>query len=187
MPKDSDEFCDHRVPNDKEMLMSDAGLDQHERTILCVARYFFISFAEPFTQAWAQGITAAEDLPVGGSDVQPVALVLNVVHAMRSSRMSCFQFNCPVCPVCSEILSEQERQLMGTITALREGRSGTAHTHAMLLCEGNDTNEFLQSVQKLVEILPRFERVGCPRTLRPIGLLDAPVSDHLKLRHDWKN
>ena len=58
------------------------------------------------------------------------------LQEMRFARKSTFSFNAPQCNGCSLFLTEHERRLTSTISALRSGKSGLAKAEMMMLCEG---------------------------------------------------
>ncbi|MEM1350709.1 MAG: hypothetical protein AAGF27_00105 [Pseudomonadota bacterium] len=147
MEKQPTKSCCERGPDDKELSLDEAGYDATERAVLHVARFFWQSFATPNSHAWISAMTHAERY-FGGS----VAFkVLCTVQAMRVSRVSCFRFNNPSCKGCAAIVSEHERHFMNTFMAVRAGRRGPAETHAMMLCEGNDTRPFIEQMTALVD------------------------------------
>lgn len=146
----SDRECCDRLPNDKEIAVADAGFDIVETAVLEVARYYWQTFAQPDTQSWFYALQRAEHSFGGGRGGEIGLEILAAVQAMRMIRMSCFRFNNPTCPGCSAIMSEHERQFMNVFRAMRDGRPGLARTHAMLLCEGNDTDPLIDRMGELV-------------------------------------
>lgn len=128
--------------------MGEAGYDPVERAVLHIARCYWQSFATPQSHAWLSGICHAERAFGGNAAFQ----VLSAVQAMRISRNSCFHFNNPSCEDCAAIISEHERQFMNTFISVRAGRMGSAETHAMILCEGHDTRNFVQEMKALVDL-----------------------------------
>lgn len=144
-------YCNRR-PTEKEVSLADAGFDHIEVTVLEVARYFWQTFALPETQSWLSALQRAE-LGFRGPHGADIGLeILATVQAMRTSRSSCFSFNDPRCKGCSAILSEHERQFMGVFRAVRDDRPGQARTHAMVLCEGNDTDALIGRMAELVRV-----------------------------------
>ena len=146
--------CCGRSPSAKELALADAGFDGAERAVLNVARHFWQTFAVPESQAWLSAMQIAQDASVNDTSGEFGLEVLAAVQSMRMSRSSCFCFSSPGCPGCSAIVSEHERQFMSVLRAVREGRNGVAQTHAMILCEGNDTAAFLARMCGLAMILP---------------------------------
>lgn len=135
-------FCS-RSPAEKEIYLSDMGFDFSERVILEIARFYWQTFAVPESQSWLRALQVAENNfgTQHGSDIG--LTILAAVQAMRISRSSCFQFNNPNCAACSKLLCEHERLFMSAYRALKDGREGSARTHAMLLCEGNDIERLI--------------------------------------------
>lgn len=144
--------CCERQPSDKEVGLADAGFDFVEMTVLEVARYFWQTFALPETQSWLFALQRAEQGFRGPRGGEIGLEVLATVQAMRMSRSSCFSFNNPRCRGCAAILSEHERQFMGVFRAVRDKRLGQARTHAMVLCEGNDTDALIERMTQLVRV-----------------------------------
>ncbi|MEO9650243.1 MAG: hypothetical protein ABJ360_04015 [Roseobacter sp.] len=141
--------CCSRPPGDKELSLVDAGYDPVEMAVLEIARCYWQTFAVPQSQSWLYAISYAER-HFGGTASNKI---LSAVQAMRMSRISCFRFNNPVCPECAAIVSEHERQFINTFIAMRSRRRGSAETHAMILCEGNDTRSLLDRMDDLVQTI----------------------------------
>lgn len=135
--------CCFREPSPKEMALSEAGYDDIEEAILTIARYYFQTFALPQTQSWLAALQVADTRFPGTSSAGIAMDILAAVQAMRMSRSSPFRFSNPACPGCSQIIGEHERQFMCVVQAARRGQMGSARTHAMLLCEGNDTEALI--------------------------------------------
>lgn len=145
--------CCGRKPTNIDPTIKDMGLDPIATSVLTVARLFWQTFAYPDTQSWLFALQRAE-LFFGNKDGGEVGLeILATVQAMRMSRVSCFQFNDPNCRDCAEMLSAHERQFINIFGAVREGRMGSARTHAMLLCEGNDTDALITRMVQLAKAL----------------------------------
>jgi len=148
--------CCKRRPGDKEMSMDVSGYDVVERAVLHISRCYWQNFATPHSQAWLSGICHAERAFGGNAAFH----VLSAVQAMRISRISCFHFNNPACEGCAAIISEHERQFMNTFKAVRAGRMGSAETHAMILCEGHDTRNFINEMKALVDLTCADRKAG---------------------------
>ncbi len=133
--------------------MGIGALDPRMLCTLTVARYFFQSFAVPQLEGWTRALSGAEHLL--GRDAAPgfACAVLRVVQAMRRSRKSVFHFSNPDCSNCAARLSGHERLLLNALRATLEDRPDNAEGHAMLLCEGNDTSEFLEEVEALARMM----------------------------------
>ena len=135
------------------LMTHDAGFDHIEASVLEVARLYWQNFAVPETQSWLHALERSE-LTFGDTHGGKIALeILAAVQAMRLCRSSCFLFNDPMCEGCSVIVSEHERQFMNVFRAARDKRWGSARTHAMILCEGNKTDQFLDRISHLTRAL----------------------------------
>lgn len=145
--------CNHRKLTAKELRVADANLDVGEIAVLEMARYMFQSFARPETQGWIIAMFRPEHTFPANVAADIALKTLKFVQGMRESRRSCFQFNSPICVDCARILTEHERQLLGILVALRCGRVGQARVHAMVLCEGNETEYLLAAAQNLADAL----------------------------------
>ena len=135
----------------KQTLLADAGYDRIEITFLSLARCFFLSYAEPETQAWEIAfVKSHRDLgpEIGALFAQET---LKIVQAMRLSRRSIFCFSNPRCPCCCDKLSDHERNLMNAFIAIRCNKKSEAHLHAMILCEGHSTETLLQNMSHMVQ------------------------------------
>lgn len=145
-----DRSCLHRQPSVKEISLADADFDVCETTVLEIARCYWQTFAYPASQAWLSAFQRANQGSWGHRGGVIGLQVLEAVQAMRMSRTSCFHFSNPDCKCCSAIVSEHERHFMNVFRSLRDGRVGPARTHAMILCEGNDTGELMERMSVLV-------------------------------------
>lgn len=153
MSKSNDHGCSNRQRLEKEIRVVDAGLDVGETTLLELVRLYCKGFVEPQSEAWMVAFRLAAEIfpPAGSADI--AWKTSQMVQAMRCSRRSCFMFNSPTCPGCSKFMTEHERQLMGVLVATRCGRRGEATTHAMLICEGNNTEALMKAAQILSDAL----------------------------------
>ena len=79
--------------------------------------------------------------------------VQRAVQEMRLARHSVFQFSNPGCQRCAARLTGHERLLMNTLRERMAGRPQHAQAHAMMLCEGNDTDGFLAEIAALSQVL----------------------------------
>jgi len=141
--------CCHRAPSPKEKSLEAAGYDPIEHAILEISRFFFQTFAVPQSQTWLLALQCAELRFPRDVSAQICFDILAAVQAMRVSRVSSFCFNNPTCPGCSKIVSEHERQFMGIFSAIRGRRMSEAQTHALLICEGNDTKRLFHRMTAL--------------------------------------
>ncbi|WP_108258227.1 hypothetical protein [Mangrovicoccus ximenensis] len=124
----------------------DHVLSEEDAAILGIARHLFDTFGRPGSQSWRHAIAASERL--GGPPGLLTALV-EAVEAMCLSRRSVFRFSNPNCPGCAAKLTPHERQFMACLRHVRRGEPDLAARHAFLLCEGNDTRQFLDSIGRI--------------------------------------
>ena len=149
-----------RHPGQKEIYVNSAGLDQIEFALLEIARFYLQTYAVAASHSWILGLKAAEKhfgIEVGARVGVRLLLAL---QEMRFARRSVFSFNSPQCVGCSKYLSEHERRLMTSISALRSGRLGLAQAEMMMLCEGYDTSAALSAFTELAEMLPNLEQTA---------------------------
>ena len=118
--------------------------------VLAILRAFLQTFSDPASQGWKAAFATGRQIEApSGPDV---ALgVLEALETMRRARVSTFRFSNPACLSCAAILSEHERRFVLVFRGLRLGHRSEALTHAMLLCEGNDTGPFIAALERLVE------------------------------------
>ena len=144
-----DTTCCDRPPLSKEVPLEEAGFSETEMAILEVSRFYWQTFAEPSSQSWLFALQSAEER-FGGAHGGELGLeILACVQSMRMSRKSCFRFNSSRCKDCAAFVSEHERQFMNVFISLRDGNRGAALTHAMILCEGNSTDAFIDRMRHL--------------------------------------
>ena len=137
-------------------------LHPFEGKILTIARCFFQTFACPGGQSWMDSFKMA-DVYFKSEDAAQMALgILNIVQTMRIARNSTFQFSNPLCPGCARLMTETERQLTSALSAVRLGQRSTAHIHALLLTEGNDTGPMLNAMQELCAYAEETQRIAEP-------------------------
>lgn len=120
--------------------------------VLDIMRCFFASNCPKTTHAWETafelsnkvfsrpGATHTGDIVAGA--------VLRAVQSMRRARRNTFRFSNPFCPRCRTKLTEHERHLLTVYDSIDRDKV-TARTHATILCEGENCEEFLASVSEL--------------------------------------
>lgn len=114
-----------------------------------VARYFFVSFAQPTTHAWMEGFWRAEQMfpaPFGATIAHTIVIA---IRELQTARARPLEFNCPACARNAGRVTAEERHFMVTLAAIRSGNKTAAATHALLLCESEDTSGFLEAVERL--------------------------------------
>lgn len=139
-----------------QMRVSDAGFDAFELATLEIMRHYFTTFGSPATQSWIRAHELCFMHFSQSSAPMQAVRILAAVQMMRRSRRSVFCFSSPTCPVCVDILTDAERHLMASVQSIRIGRVREAQTHAMLLCEGNDTTEFLAAIRVMCSEAPEI-------------------------------
>lgn len=155
----SEKSC-HSQSDANALYVAQAGLDRDERVILQVMRYFFQSFTQPQSQGWIMAFRVALQHFPHDQAANIGLATLSVVQNMRMSRREAFRFSNPDCKSCSALLCEDERQLIGLVVATRRGQRSRAHTHALLICEGNDTVAVLNAARELSHLMARL-RPAC--------------------------
>jgi len=127
------------------------NLSAEDYGVLMAARYYFASFAQPEKMSWMTVILACDDFFPQYCDAPRMAqTVLAMVHEIRISRKSTLRFSNPHCLDCANVVTAEERHLVLMLAALRAGDTSPARTHALLLCEGNETDDLLRAAQVLI-------------------------------------
>lgn len=139
----------------EDIPVAKAGLDREERQILTIIRHFLQSFTYPSSQGWMMAFRSSCDHFPADQAANLALGCLEVIQTMRAARREGFRFSNPDCPGCRKVMSRDERQLMGALAAARRGQRSRAHTHALLLCEGNDAQPFLEATDILARRLAR--------------------------------
>ncbi len=139
----------------KSKAISDCGFHDNTVKLIELSR-FYCSYFGKGLQPDFDAATAYCRTRFDHSNPDEVAMgLLCVLNAMRKSRKSTFSFHCLGCPNCRKRVSECERLLFQTIEDMRLGLKQKASVSAMMLCEGNDTNDFLTSADQLGKILEK--------------------------------
>ncbi|MDB6177390.1 hypothetical protein PAF17_07675 [Paracoccus sp. Z330] len=84
----------------------------------------------------------------------PLRMLL-VINAMRRARHSCFTYANPFCQCCQGRLTNEERLFIAVFRACMHEQTSLAHGHAMVLCEGGDTRDFLKHMHQLARAVGR--------------------------------
>ena len=165
--------CNHPPVNGTHV--SDTDLDAFEVGLLAVLRNFCTSFCAPQSQAWMNAYGIATER-WGISDGPKAAhSLLTVAEAMRRSRPTVFVFSNPTCLICRAHITPNERQFMQVIHAARRGNIGVAQTAAMMLCEGGDTQAFVQAAIAMAGLFPATDVPNAMRDVTFAGLSRATV------------
>lgn len=117
--------------------------------MLEIMRFFFVAYTDPQSNAWEMAFSRASNRfgPSRGPVI--VAMILEMVQAMRCSRKSILHFSNPWCACCRDRISGSEKHIMETVRAFDRGDPVTARANALVLCEGHDTGPFLQAAKLL--------------------------------------
>lgn len=110
--------------------------DPFARLTLALMRWHFQTFATPASQGWLIALRLATS-QVGPRAAGPLCYdLVALVQALRAGRSLPFRYNPEGCACCRDWLTPEERQLMGLLDALRQGRTGQARMLPQLLCGG---------------------------------------------------
>ena len=150
--------CNH--PPSEAMRVSDTGFDAFEIGLLAVLRNFCTSYCAPQSQAWMNAYGIATERWGISDGPKAAQSLLAVAEAMRRSRPTMFVFSNPTCLICREHITANERQFMQVIHAARRGNIGVARTAAMMLCEGGDTQAFVQAAIAMAGLFPAVDVPG---------------------------
>lgn len=140
--------------NTSNISIAELNLNAEDYAVLITARYFFASFAEPDQTLWTQPVLHSDAFFPHHSDHRAnVQAVLHYIQTIRSTRRSVLMFSNPGCSCCSSIVTEPERHMIEILRNIQHGQRSKAHTHALLLCEGNDVGHVMQAATKLANLL----------------------------------
>ena len=147
-----------RKPSCKEIYLNKAGLDHIEIALLKIIRFFLQTYALDASHSWILAFKASEKYFGKEKGARIGVQLMLALQEMRFARSSTFSFNAPQCDGCSLYLTEHERRLTSTISALRSGGFGLAKAEMMMLCEGHDTSAALSAFIELVLMLPEAKQ-----------------------------
>ena len=154
--------------------LADLNLTADESSVLDLVRHFFLNFADPGSQNWIRGV-ALTHAKFADDRAWPIfTATLQMVMAMRNARRSAFLFSNPHCACCASKATDNERQFLSVLRAARTGRMEAVEGHAMLLCEGNDTNEYVMAAQNLATVLSDTSHRYDSRLHDPLSRPDQP-------------
>ena len=143
----------HQAAQEGDVSLASLELEATEYSILSAARFFFSSFANPETPSWMTVVIASEDFFPVKDSARIVQSILIVIHEVRVSRKSTLRFSNPHCVDCQNNVTAEERHFISMVRKMNSNRPEAAVTHAMLLCEGNQTTNLLVSVGHLIKLL----------------------------------
>jgi len=134
-------------------LLKDSGYDDFEKDTLVIARLFLMTFTKPQSHDWIsafESATARFGPPFGATIAMAIS---NVIRALGQCRTTSFQFINPHCSCCRAKICDEERYLLSALQATRQNRRSEARTFAMLVCEGNNAEKLITSLEQLSLIL----------------------------------
>jgi len=143
----------HKPVQEGDVSLTSLQLEPAEYSILCASRFFFSSFANPETPSWMTVIVGSQDFFPVKESARIVQAILVVIHEVRLSRKSTLRFSNPHCLDCRNNVTFEERHFVSMIRKVYAQRPEAAITHAMLLCEGNQTTDLLRSVENLIKLI----------------------------------
>jgi len=126
--------------------------DAIDFAFITAARYFFVSFSEPNSNAWLSAILGSDSFFPDSDHAETMRRALAVVHEMRTTRKSMFHFSNPRCPNCSAIVTDDERHLLQMVQHARRGQSSRMTSSAMMLCEGNDASRVIAAARAFADL-----------------------------------
>ncbi|NPD17399.1 hypothetical protein HOY34_19625 [Xinfangfangia sp. D13-10-4-6] len=140
--------------------LSDPGICDADRLMLQLARHLFRDVAFPGHGDRQMAISVAQAGFGYGCGAAMVADLRHAILLLADTRRDVFHYHNPDCPGCSDRLSAAELMFLRLLQALRERQASAAAVNAMLLCEGNSYQAFLDVLARLY--LPG--RIGHDRT-----------------------
>ncbi len=143
--------------------LSELKLSAEEESVLTLVRNLFLNFADPGSQSWVRAVATTHS-QFDASRAWPIfTSTLQMVMAMRNARRSAFVFSNPNCPNCAAFVTDNERQLLTVLRFARRDKTEAMQGHAFLLCEGNDTENYIFAVQNLASLLRPAPSEETPR------------------------
>lgn len=137
-----------------ERRFSDTDYDRFDYAILQMCRCFFQSFANPQSHTWTVVYDMTDNPSFDWDGPAVAAQAFRMVKAMQVARKSDFRFSNPLCVHCSQVMTPQERQLIGCLSQHRRGCPERAKAHAILLCESNPIDELMNATAALANFMP---------------------------------
>lgn len=139
------------VNDDRPQTISAARFNFLQRSTLMVSRCYFLSFAEPHSQAWEFGLQRAEALFGPSLGGMFGSKVLAYVQGMRGARRNAFSFANPFCECCRDRLTEHERLFISALGCVQREELSQARLHSLILCEGHSTDAMLDAADRLCD------------------------------------
>jgi hypothetical protein len=133
-------------------LIKELQLKPTELAILKISRYYFLNFVDPIEQSWLNAIYESLDKFGHKKGPEIAVTVLAAIQTMRRSRVSTFCFNSPECECCSVFITDNERNFLNIVRSVSKGNMKKASTYGFVLCESNEPEMLIKSIQILTKI-----------------------------------
>lgn len=130
-----------------EIHLSSLALVPFDHLTLMLMRWHFQTFAQPESHGWLMALRVASAHVGPRAAGALCADLVAVVQVLRTERTSAFRFNPQGCACCREWATPEERRIMDTIGALRDGQLGRARTTVQMLCDGVPSDSFIMAIQ----------------------------------------
>lgn len=125
------------------------NLDGFEKATLCVARHLFATFHHPSEQCWMSAFMEAERAfppPFGATIAHGITIAIREMSKERCRAFSYFRCDDPL----SETATTREEQyLLMTLRGIRRHDHQMARAHALLVCDGGDSDAFLAAIERV--------------------------------------
>jgi hypothetical protein len=145
--------CRHRQPTSKEQSLAKADFDLMELECLALIRQQLAELAWVERCLQTRGSAEWTRAHKTQSDLAVTLGVARLLDTIRQSRTSTFVFSNPACPCCAAIVTEHEQRIINALSAARSDRRNRAVLEMMMLCEGNDIDPVMQSLDALALVL----------------------------------
>jgi len=131
--------------------------DTFETTFLSVCRYFFESFQKPESQCWMNAFMEAERRfppPFGATLAHAITIALK---ELRTARQISFSYHKQGSLAAEKAVTDDERYLVLTLRAIREGRLSEARSNAIMLCAGGESKGLLSALERICVLIGEIE------------------------------
>lgn len=131
--------------------------DTFETTFLSVCRYFFESFQKPESQCWMNAFMEAEQRfapPFGATLAHAITIALK---ELREVRQIPFSYHKHGSFAAEQAVTDDERYLVLTLRAIREGRLSEARSNAIMLCAGGESKALLGALERICVLTGEIE------------------------------
>lgn len=124
-------------------------LDAFERSFLGISRDIIASFDAPQSHCWMTAFLEAERVfpaPFGATIAHAIAISIDALRDGRSTAFAYFRIGDPLADLA---MTREERYLLLSLRGIRRNDPATAHTNALLVCEGGEATAFLAALERL--------------------------------------